>query len=75
MVMLVGLRLRELAREKSAREGKRVTQRQIADALGVSQQNVSTLMRGKNVTVRVEHLRRLMAYFECELEALFEVRG
>ena len=40
------MRIRELVERKGLQEGRPIRQREIADALGISQQRVSNLIRG-----------------------------
>jgi SOS-response transcriptional repressor LexA len=66
------LRLSELLREKETREGRRITQDELARWLGVSQQQVSVLMRGGNKQVSYRLLDRLSRYFGVPISQLFE---
>lgn len=66
------LRLLSLLREKELREGRVVSQEELAQALGISQQTVSVLMRGRNKQVSYTLLDRLSTYFGVSLRQLFE---
>lgn len=66
------LRLTALLREKELREGRSISQEELAKALGISQQTVSVLMRGRNKQVSYVLLDRLSSYFGVPVRQLFE---
>lgn len=66
------LRLVRLHREKEAREGRRITQEELARELGISQQHVSVLMRAENKQVSYELLGSLSRYFDVPMNQLFD---
>ena len=65
------LRLKELVRQKEAREGRHIRQRELAKALGIFQQQVSVLMRGNYKQVSLRLLDRIAAYFGVSTSELF----
>lgn len=66
------MRIRELVERKRRKEGRAIPQREIADALGISQQRVSNLMRGAYQQAPLKLLPKLARYFEVPPSALFE---
>ncbi|MDE0022681.1 MAG: helix-turn-helix domain-containing protein [Candidatus Poribacteria bacterium] len=66
------MRIRELVERKRLKEGRSIPQREIADALGISQQRVSNLMRGAYQHAPLKLLPKLARYFDVPPSALFE---
>jgi transcriptional regulator with XRE-family HTH domain len=53
---------------------QRVTQRELASRLGMSQANLSLLLRG-NRRMRIEHIERMAEALDCELTITIRRRG
>ncbi|MGE3276764.1 MAG: helix-turn-helix transcriptional regulator [Vicinamibacterales bacterium] len=51
-----------------------VTQRRIADELGMTEPHLSDIKRGKFKSVSLDTARKLAAYFGCAIEDLFPSR-
>ena len=69
------MRIRELLERKRAAEERGIPQREIAEALGISQQRVSNLIRGAYKRAPLQLLPRLADYFKVPAAALFESGG
>lgn len=57
--------LKTLILQKSALDGERITQKNIADATGIGQATISRWVSGKVHQVDVDTLTRLANYFSC----------
>lgn len=61
-----------LMAEKGYREGRRVTMREVGEAIGVSLQTVSNMAHKPDYTIKSKHLARLCEYFECDVGKILE---
>ena len=68
--MSIRLRIKELIREKSVREGRTVTQKEVAAVAGVDQSMLSRYANGVSTTFRSEALEKLLDYFGVDLGEL-----
>jgi putative transcriptional regulator len=68
--MAIRLRIKELIREKSEREGRNVTQREVSEASGVDQSMLSRYANGLPGSFNGETIEKLLDYFEVGIEDL-----
>jgi DNA-binding Xre family transcriptional regulator len=64
-------RLRILMAEKSTREDKRITLRDIHNATGVGMHTLQGMSKGTIKTISIDALDTLARYFDCSLDDLF----
>lgn len=57
-------------KEESLKLDRRITNREVADAIGVSEQAIGRWMRGDVSQANFELLERFMRYFDCTLDEL-----
>lgn len=57
-------------KEELLKLDRRITNREIADAIGVSEQAIGRWMRGDVSQANFELLERFMRYFDCTLDEL-----
>jgi len=60
-------RITELMIEKMAREGRIITQSEVAQELGITKQGFSKIVRNEINSYSVELLDRICEYFDCEV--------
>jgi len=68
------IRLDELMQQKSEREGRRITQADVAQAIDVAQGTLSRWVGNKVDCLNTEILAKLCDYFECEPGDLIVIR-
>jgi transcriptional regulator with XRE-family HTH domain len=69
-LMSIRLRIKELIREKSAREGRTVTQKEVAAVAGVDQSMLSRYANGVSNSLRSEAIEKLLDYFGVDIGEL-----
>lgn len=63
-------RIKQLLREKSAREGRNVTQKELAEFVGVQQVVISKYANGKITRPHMPHLFKMCEFFGVTLNDL-----
>ncbi|NJL83571.1 MAG: helix-turn-helix transcriptional regulator [Chloroflexaceae bacterium] len=56
---------------KPLRRGKKLSQQQVAEALGISRQHYVGIENNRSESVNKAHLQKLCELFECEVSQLF----
>jgi transcriptional regulator with XRE-family HTH domain len=69
--MPMRLRIKELIREKSEREGRNITQREVSEGSGVEQSMLSRYANGLPGSFNGDTIERLLDYFEVNIDELF----
>jgi DNA-binding Xre family transcriptional regulator len=72
------IRLRELMREKTVRDGRHpeyaaITQLEVAKAIGVAEGTLSSWARGTVARLDKETIIKLCKYFNCRIEDLLQL--
>jgi DNA-binding XRE family transcriptional regulator len=70
--MALRMRIKELIKEKSIRDGKRVFASNVAAAIGVSHNTIAAYIDNAVWRPDLRTLDKLQDYFECSIEDLFE---
>lgn len=68
------INLEGLVANKSARDGKRYKNKEIADAIGVSESTISRLMKGRNIeSTSLRVIVDLCEWLNCDLAELVQI--
>lgn len=70
--MAIRMRIKELIQEKAHREGRQITQKEVAQYSGVDESMLSRYANGFTTTFKGEVIEKLLDYFNIELEDLFD---
>lgn len=69
--MAMKMRIKELIQEKSDREGRNLTQKEVAYASGVDESMLSRYANGFTTSFKGEVIEKLLDYFDIDLDELF----
>lgn len=69
--MALRMRIKELIREKSEREEREITQKEVATASRVDESMLSRYANGFTTSFKGEVIEKLLDYFEISLDELF----
>lgn len=73
MIQVLRSRVRQLMLEKSARDGRRITLRDVQAATGLAYATVQNLAANRGVqNVRLSTIEALCEYFDCRIEDVIE---
>jgi len=67
---MIHLQIKELIAAKAAQWGRRITLLEVADATGISRMTLNRMMRHQGYNTLTDHLDKLCAYFQCDLNDL-----
>ncbi|MEL6407449.1 MAG: helix-turn-helix transcriptional regulator [Chloroflexota bacterium] len=69
--MAMRLRIRELIHEKSLREGRQITQKEVALESGIDESMLSRYANGFTTSFKGDVIESLLDYFDVALDELF----
>lgn len=67
---MIHLQIKELIAAKAAQWGRRITLLEISTATGISRMTLNRMMRQQGYNTLTDHLDKLCAYFQCDLNEL-----
>lgn len=67
---MVKQRFKQLLLEKSAREGRTVTQKEVSEATGLTEAVLTQWAKGRVKQAQFETIEKLCKYFDCGVEDL-----
>jgi putative transcriptional regulator len=67
---MIQLQIKELIATKTAQWGRRITLLEVANATGISRMTLNRMMRQQGYNTVTDHLDKLCAYFQCDLNEL-----
>lgn len=67
---MIYLQITELIKAKKLEWNRKITLSEIADATGISRMTLFRMMKNKGYNTVTDHLDKLCAFFECELNEL-----
>lgn len=68
---MLRFKLKECIADKEFKEGRRISQAEVADTTGIGRITLSRMLH-RGAIVRSDTLDRLCAYFDCRIEDLVE---
>lgn len=67
---MIYIQIQEVIKAKKAAWGRKITLNEIAFATGISRTTLFRMMKNEGYSTVTDHLDRLCAFFECEIQDL-----
>jgi len=69
---MIVIQIKEVIQKKKTQWGRKITLAEIAHATGISRMTLSRMINNKGYSTVTDHLDKLCAFFECEINELIK---
>lgn len=69
---MIVIQIKEVIQKKKTQWGRKITLAEIAHATGISRMTLSRMINNKGYSTVTDHLDKLCAFFECEVNELIQ---